>query len=373
MRVDAATDAAAPVEKGPPPGRGVAVETDGEQSVIETTLASDSLSVADVLAVSFPSPDLCSAAAAAFRRTPIELHEGPSFFLEVAPGLVQLRATDLARAERTDNRNAERPVIPPSDGPSTREVTAWSRKSRANMVRAMSAADWSPVFAGGMPVMVTLTYPGEWLPLAPDGRTAKRHLDAFRRAYLRKWGRAVTGAWKLEFQRRGAPHFHLMVPAPGALGPFAAWCSVTWAAIVDREALSRGHDQGDEQRRRHLLAGTGVDVATGARMRDPRRVAVYFLKHGVKSHDGKAYQNDVPSEWSQPGHGPGRFWGLWGVRVTSARVHLTPDEFVTIRRTLRRWASSNNRRLFHTGRLQGGWAGVNDGPAFAWMLSRLVT
>jgi len=332
--------------------------------VSTTTLADPGLSPADLFGA-FPSPDLAGVAAASFPAAAPDLREGPSFSVEVSPGCVALAARDLARAERAHNRRAEAPVILPAKGRAGREVTAWSRKSRANMVRQMAAADWGPVFGSSVPVMVTLTYPGEWESVAPDGETVKRHLDNFRRAWFHRWGSPLVGAWKLEFQRRGAPHFHLMVPTPPVPpAEFRSWVSAVWARIV-------GHSD-PVQYANHLMAGTGIDYANGARMRDPRRVAVYFLKHGTKTHDGKEYQNAVPEQWQAPGKGPGRFWGLWGVRVESARVFLSPADFVNLRRLLRRWSRANNRNLFIRGRLQGGWVAVNDGPAFAFTLSRAL-
>jgi hypothetical protein len=49
---------------------------------------------------------------------------------------------------------------------------------------------------------------------------------------------------------------------------FRRWLSITWADIV-------AHPD-PEQRRRHRIAGTGVDYAEGIRLTDPRRMAVYF-------------------------------------------------------------------------------------------------
>jgi hypothetical protein len=36
-----------------------------------------------------------------------------------------------------------------------------------------------------------------------------------------------------------------------------------------------------EERRKHLLAGTGVDYAEGIKITDPRRMAVYCAKYGT--------------------------------------------------------------------------------------------
>ena len=81
-------------------------------------------------------------------------------------------------------------------------VVGFSAASRRRLFRVASAVDWSVY---GQSLFVTLTYPGDF-PL--DGRRVKRDLAVFRRAWARRFG-VARGMWKLEFQRRGAPHLHL--------------------------------------------------------------------------------------------------------------------------------------------------------------------
>ena len=106
--------------------------------------------------------------------------------------------------------------------------------------------------------------------------------------------------WKLEFQDRGAPHFHVSTTPPMGFTTltdpdtgqrrdvdFKVWLSVTWAEIV-------AHPD-PEQHRRHRAAGTGVDYAEGIKLTDPRRMAIYFAKYGTGGR--KDYQHRVPREW----------------------------------------------------------------------------
>jgi hypothetical protein len=276
-------------------------------------------------------------------------------------------------------------------GAPDREVASWSAKSRVNMVRTFASLDWGPVHelakAGRVPAMVTLTYPGEWESVAPDGETVKEHVRALKKRYRRIWGEPVVGAWKLEFQHRGAPHVHIfMVPPHGrarqlarvqyeadlaaweaaglrelarliavgerwgqarkqafrVIGPqprwreavgdylaFRHWLSVNWADIVDVK------DPAEYQK--HLAAGTGVDYAEAHKCSDPKRLAVYFGKHG--QWRSKEYQHVVPEPWRAPGKGPGRFWGYWGVKPLVAAVELTGDDYQLAARIMRRWSS----------------------------------
>ena len=166
--------------------------------------------------------------------------------------------------------------------------------------------------------MVTLTLPGDWLAVAPDGRAYEILVEAFKTAWSRAWGEPVAGLWKqgVPAPRRAAyGDFHDRPGWPDAGGPAFPRVVLGWGASVV------AHPD-PEQRRRHQLAGTGVDYATGLRSRDPRRIAVYFSKHGLFA--AKSYQNEVPAEWQAPGKGPGRFWGYWGLQRLTASVELAP-------------------------------------------------
>lgn len=324
----------------------------------------------------FASLDECRAGAAAVGPWVWDGREGPVPMLEVAPGLVRLSARDLNRAEKRANKQRDEPVLPfvdghDQDGDGGDEpdgiIRGWSARSRARMVATMAELDLAPLlWAEGEPAMITLTYPGDWETVAPNGPTVKAHLRTFFERYKRAWGENWRGVWKMEFQRRGAPHFHLLMVPPSGLastqrraeyeakralwesadratrGPcprwrsavgdglgFRAWLSQTWADIV-------GHPD-PEERARHVLAGTGVDFTEGDRARDPKRAAIYFGKHG--SYQAKDYQHDVPKLWEDSGQSVGRFWGYRGLRKIRGAAMLTFDEMLLLGRTLRRYGT----------------------------------
>jgi hypothetical protein len=277
--------------------------------------------------------------------------------------------------------------------------------------------------------MITLTYPGDWVTVAPTAEMVKRHLWALCKRYSRAWGEQLIGPWKLEFQARGAPHFHLSTTPPmgfttvtdpetgqGVEVDFRRWLSITWADVV-------AHPD-PEERRKHRAAGTGVDYAEGIRLTDPRRMAVYFAKYGTAGI--KDYQHLVPREWLtsvlicddcgceypenrdecpdcgcpdaeliDTGGGPGRFWGYRGLRPVLAIRQVTPAMGVAAGRVLRRWyrAKGLTKQVRRarvdpaTGRVahrtttvrkrllcqNRGFITVNDGPAFALQLARYLT
>lgn len=215
--------------------------------------------------------------------------------------------------------------IPAEDAPA-RVIAEWSRRSRARMVRALAEIDFDG-WRGGPFAMVTLTLPGEWRSVAPTGRAFKDALRRFQKRYVRATGLLWQVAWKMEFQRRGAPHFHLLMKPPALVAGerFEDWLSRTWADCVGAT--------GDEYER-HVAAGTNVDF--GYRTTDPKRVAVYFLKHSSKTQDSKEYQHIVPAAWRVNGSGPGRFWGVAGLDRPRVSIELEAHMFYKLRREMRK-------------------------------------
>jgi len=370
-----------------------------------------------------------------------EVPEGRMFRVQLGPGVAVLRSFDATRRERTEERfrEATRKAVDLAAalGEDYRAETGrgtiveWSRRSRARMTKAFASVDWMSIsrcYCGesmdaevhtegrcsigqALPLaMVTLTYPGDWLAVCPTGADAKRHLRAFRKRWARALGWPCHGAWKEEFQRprpqggsqgQRAPHFHLLVPVPvhvdslgydqglGYVETFNAWLSRVWADVVGATG---------EERERHEDAGTGVDFSSTAKMSDVKRCAVYFLKHGTKSHDDKEYQHIVPLAWQEPGKGPGRFWGFWGLKDATVPLDLDLDDWITARRVLRKVNRARERKVAYQrngseargwdgrflplgrhlwtlgvgGQLSGGWIVVNDGVRLAAELARAV-
>ena len=164
--------------------------------------------------------------------------------LTVTPGSIALRASTITTT--TEPRSTTSTARP------RRQITEFSSKSELRMLRRLVSLDYSPCLeqmrCGRMLAMVTLTYPGDWESLAPSAKSAAAHLRAFRSRLERAIG-PVAAVRKTEFQRRSAPHVHLMLPLPATITgqPTPQWISTAWFEVVGSN---------DE---RHLLAGTGVD------------------------------------------------------------------------------------------------------------------
>jgi hypothetical protein len=392
----------------------------------------------------FPGPELVKSAAGLFDHVPWDGNEGQRPFLQIGPGVLSFRRVDLSKQERAHERQLHRHQIDLAmltgqlkagevltEAGLRRIIEEWSRRSRSRMVERVGSLDFTPMMqlmtgvraADGIPGMVTLTYSGCWLKVAPTGKAVKAHLKQFVKRWERAWGSRPIGLWKLEFQGRSklcdcetcagrddgrAPHVHIYtVPAQGLAGEarrekaladgstyyrpavgdglaFRQWLSTVWADIV-------AHPN-PEERAKHLLAGTSLDFAEGMRSSDPKRLAIYFGKHG--SYKSKEYQHRVPAAWKVEGGSPGRFWGYWGLQKAVGSVTLGWDDYQAAVRVTRRWAAAQGttrlvtvmrvnqrtgaikyrqvRRRVNRLRQGGGFVMVNDGPAFASAVARAV-
>jgi hypothetical protein len=178
---------------------------------------------------------------------------------------VKLLKSDVKVRQRTANSKANGKWI----GGVRKTIEEFSRGSCSRMTETARNVD-------SLVTMFTFTYP---LDFPCDGRVVKEHLSK-----LRKWltYRGLGAFWFLEFQRRGAPHFHMF--ATGEVEKEAL--SLAWYKIVGSE---------DEK---HLRAGTKVE-----RIKKPHAIAAYAAKYAAKVE-----QKTVPEGYE----GVGRFWGTFG-------------------------------------------------------------
>ena len=191
------------------------------------------------------------------------------------------------------------------------DITEWSEASKRRMIQTCAAVDWSAL---GPLCMPTLTY----RDMPSSAAECKRHLKSFRYRWAHRWG-APAGVWQMEFQRRGVPHFHLLVTRPEIpLRDLRTWVSRAWWEAVG---------SGDEL---HLRYGTRVTA-----WRDDTGPERYFSKHGVAS--SKRYQHLAPPGWLT-----GRWWALWGVKPAWEVQQVTEREFWSVQRLLRRLRAKRN-------------------------------
>jgi len=220
----------------------------------------------------------------------------------------------------------------------------------------------------------------------PDGRLVKRHLDAFIKRLDRHFGTRKVGTyptreaadavaedlrrqypavrvhknrkggfdviavlyrliWWMEFQRRGAPHLHLLLFDTHGIDVEAvrAWAGPAWAGVVNgvrnmakylSPEIGQAYDnlvtlwgkRAGEALFEGWLAERGLDFQVWRHMRAGTRVEVmqkqtwgYAAKEG---HGGrsKAYQKRVPKQFQNIG----RWWGYRNYKRHRAEIRRLP-------------------------------------------------
>lgn len=163
-----------------------------------------------------------------------------------------------------------------------------------------------------LPLFVTLTYPGVY---SEDPRIWKRDLRVFWMRFKRSFP-CASAIWKLEFQKRGAPHYHLLI-----------W-GVEYAHALFRvpgmwfEVVGSGDEK-------HFRVGTRVEV-----VRSFRGVMAYASKYLGKL-------DSVPSDE------PGRFWGVMSAEfipwADMVDITITDRDAFQFIRMLRRLIHAKSR------------------------------
>lgn len=169
----------------------------------------------------------------------------------------------------------------------------------------------------GLPYFVTLTYHNDW-PEQPS--RWKEQLKALIKRLERAWG-DLTALWRLEFQKRGAPHFHLLIwlHDPRA----KEWHPMQRLWLLQNNVSWAWNQLVDPNDTEHLDAGTNVQEC-----RNLRHMNAYLSKYLAK-----------PEQLAEGQTPPGRFWGKWRASwlpIQPVAVKIAESEFVQLRRILAR-------------------------------------
>jgi hypothetical protein len=164
-------------------------------------------------------------------------------------------------------------------------IDGFSRESRNRFIKLLLSIDYKKM---GDPLFYTLTYPGAF---SNDPRQWHKDLDVFIHRLKREFSN-LCGTWRLEPQKRGAPHFCGFLWGCDRLETYEGklWFSRSWYEVVG---------SGDEK---HLHAGTGI-------MRVPHdeyerwKLMMYQAKYQTKKEKG-----GVSQEFDYP---VGRYWGAF--------------------------------------------------------------
>lgn len=189
------------------------------------------------------------------------------------------------------------------------QIKEFSKASRRRLLQMLTQTQKS-----AKPIFITLTYPGEY---PQDPKLWKQHLEKFVKNLLYRYP-DLGAVWKLEPQRRGAPHYHLLVWGPN-YNDLKACVSLLWFRAVDSGDL------------RHLRAGTQV-----SRIRSWRGVMAYAGKYLGKVVDTCGWDS------------PGRFWGVISRKnvpwAEAQIIEISERQAIELMRYLRRYAKLRSRQ-----------------------------
>ncbi len=218
-------------------------------------------------------------------------------------------------------RNIETP--PPARKSVRGEIHNFRMKSRRNLQLFLQSIDWDRIKTERI-IEIALTYSEE---IPESGDLVKNHLHRLRKNIMDKYPGTIL-IWKLEFQGRSVPHYHIIMIAPeeidlgdyqimkngeityfdrktkkhhetGVIG-FRAYIQHRWNTIVE----------GPEK---HFNAGIHAD-----KVRNPKALPIYLAKYIAKERKADQkdyYQHKVP-EWYKS---VGRFWGCYNRKLLKRR------------------------------------------------------
>jgi len=183
--------------------------------------------------------------------------------------------------------------------------------------------------AHGNPLWICFTYPNDW-PGSPE--LWKRHLHNLRRSLKDVPEDPFIGAiWRLEAQRRGAPHYHILLwhrmpemEKAERLEEFQGWLRKVWYRIVG---------SGDPEHLKHGVEATQITTKEAQ-----RKVMIYLGKYlGKDSVHPKSQVYKYPV---------GRHWGVWNkaeLLVEPETSYVSQDQYKTLRRIFRSKRKSDER------------------------------
>jgi len=249
--------------------------------------------------------------------TPSYLTAPPSNFLDIAIG-GEYAAVRATKGGAPDTREWKRG-----------NISTFSPRSRSRMLQKMAKTDTRstpPAIT-----FITLTYPDDW---PEDRQDYKTDLDKWAKRLLREHP-DCWALWRLEFQERGAPHFHFLIFGSQRID--WDWAKLAWTDITGDTSIA------------HYTYGCRVDPLTS--WEDAGR---YCAKYNAKV-----------SEVAPP-LDCGRCWGIRGAknrRETVYRVRITEDEHYRIRRIMRRIINAPHGYYDRGGRRSGVWARIQNETA----------
>ena len=223
-------------------------------------------------------------------------------------------------------------------------ITNYSQKSRKRFFESLLTMDWEEINIDTIREL-TLTYPSIY---PKDGELLKRQFDAFAKR-LKRFGSEygqIAFVWKMEFQKRGAPHYHLIILTrfPIPLEALRSWALQSWSNLIGKW-INTLEEYTEEEKRtaieKHQKAGIEAD-----KVRKSKSGLVCYLAWYIGKNNGKAkeHQHKVPEEFRNVG----RWWGFYGkntglLRMKKETIPLSEEEYLKYQENIRATWQANGK------------------------------
>lgn len=160
--------------------------------------------------------------------------------------------------------------------------------------------------------MITLTYPKEY---ETNGKIVKKHLKYYMEKIKRRYP-DYKYFWFLEFQKRGAPHYHILTDIN-----IKDIDSTEEKIKLNNEIVEDLHscwiETVNSEDTKHIKAGTRIEAIRLGR----NGMASYVRKYAKKKE-----QKEVPENYTDVG----RFWGT-NTKKKEKEIFIDNEEFINIR------------------------------------------
>jgi hypothetical protein len=210
-------------------------------------------------------------------------------------------------------------------------VTGFSAQSRRRFIRKLASID-EKAYRPNQVLFISITYHRTW---PEDPAVQYGQLKRWHRRVERRYG-PIPLFWKKELQRRGAPHYHLVVFLPAELaterriGEFVDFATESWIDVVAGPSDCR------ELMARHALRCT--------RKGSWRSLITYASKRMSNTDE------------AGDGRSTGRIWGSLRAKelpVSHEIVPVTYPDFLRLRRTFGKIAEAGQGRHRRRGGRRG--------------------
>lgn len=187
------------------------------------------------------------------------------------------------------------------------DVEGFSRASRKRMMQMLHSVKFKSA------VMITLTYPAVY---PEDWRKWKANLKEWRRRTEKHYG-ALRAIWRIELQKRGAPHFHIL------------YLDLPFIPVKDLQFLWYEILHTPEEQR----FGNALDLKPIRTKEAHGKVMAYVSKYvgKLENYDGWEEKPKI-----------GRIWGKWNLEEEPrVECELTEREAIAVAEKVRSmWAAN---------------------------------